>query len=802
MRILIKTHRVNFMNYLTNLLKKDFQISSKGKEILLECITIGLLIFLGIFWKWFNLVALIVSAVFILIDRSGKSSYFLFFLFPLIYIFRVKVNETYYLSYLSAFLVLVLSIEILKKLKNKTTKLNIPLTIILGVLSLYVLIFSVKKDTHTMLLSFLLGSILIYVLSYFKEDLDFKESSFAFLLGIVFSIFIGCFWKINSRLQEFIPMYYVNGFSRLTGASLNTNVFALDLVVLFSLFIALFAQKRISLVFYPVFMVISFLIPMLLGKSSFIVYLVLLVVTIVTIIARKDKFWWVGLIFVAITIVLMFLLEFKRMVILLDRLNIKIGNIEIVDGNIEVANPGNNKTSSSAPNLDYLTTGRFDIIKTYLSNMINIPMSLILGNGLDFSYLTICGGSSNGFVMGPHSAYIECVYSLGLIGTILLLVYVVFLMRNFNKKMFSIPFAITLLPVLLFATSLSFFGYRLFTYLLLSLICLKPVSCSNTSSCTTSDLNQGEKNMKEKNDEITLKKLAVLTPAYNRETLLARCFESLKKQTNKNFKWYVVDDGSTDGTEKVVKDFAKHKDNGFEIQYIKKENGGKHTALNVGLKEICEKYVTILDSDDQFTENAVEEIMKDIPLIDDNPKICGLGYLRVEPNLNVIGRKYTEDGIVESFIEQRYNRNTYGDKCEVFKTDILKQYPFPEIEGERFLSESTVWCKMSGPFKMMFFNKGLYICEYQPNGLSDGVHKRLFKNPKGAALCYKEMSQKDFIFKLRVKYTIAYIVYSLAAGYSFKQIKQNHPDNKFLIGLLYLPSKLYYKKQSQKYSAK
>lgn len=294
--------------------------------------------------------------------------------------------------------------------------------------------------------------------------------------------------------------------------------------------------------------------------------------------------------------------------------------------------------------------------------------------------------------------------------------------------------------------------------------------------------------------------LAVLTPTYNRGQLLERCYNSLVKQTNKNFIWYVIDDGSKDETEEIIDKFKKSNEEkkDFRIVYIKKENGGKHSALNVGLKEINEEFVVILDSDDLLKENAVETILNDVVEVE-NEKFCGLGYLKLDLENNIVGKPYTSDGVVDTFINQRYNKNTFGDKCEVFKTKILKKFPFPEFDGENFVSEATVWCKMSGKYVMKFFNKGIYNCEYQPDGLTASVHKRLFNNPNGAVACYKELSSRDFKFSLRIKYTIAYIVYGLSAGMSLKQMKENHEQNKFLITILYLPAKIYFRKIQRKY---
>lgn len=74
-----------------------------------------------------------------------------------------------------------------------------------------------------------------------------------------------------------------------------------------------------------------------------------------------------------------------------------------------------------------------------------------------------------------------------------------------------------------------------------------------------------------------MKTVAVLTPAYNRCDLLDRLYASLKAQTDKDFIWVVIDDGSTDGTEEYFSSLEKNSD--FQIVYHKKENGGKHKRL-------------------------------------------------------------------------------------------------------------------------------------------------------------------------------------------------------------------------------
>ena len=101
--------------------------------------------------------------------------------------------------------------------------------------------------------------------------------------------------------------------------------------------------------------------------------------------------------------------------------------------------------------------------------------------------------------------------------------------------------------------------------------------------------------------------LTVFTPAYNRASTLPRTYESLCDQECKEFIWLIVDDGSTDETASLVKEWQK-KENGFEIQYIYKKNGGMHTAHNVAYENIHTELNVCIDSDDRMAKGAVKKI--------------------------------------------------------------------------------------------------------------------------------------------------------------------------------------------------
>lgn len=102
--------------------------------------------------------------------------------------------------------------------------------------------------------------------------------------------------------------------------------------------------------------------------------------------------------------------------------------------------------------------------------------------------------------------------------------------------------------------------------------------------------------------------ITIFTPAYNRAYSLHLCYESMLRQENKNFKWLIVDDGSTDNTKELVEEWIQ-KDNGFEIQYVYKKNGGMHTAHNTAYELIDTELNVCIDSDDYLADGAIEKIV-------------------------------------------------------------------------------------------------------------------------------------------------------------------------------------------------
>lgn len=257
--------------------------------------------------------------------------------------------------------------------------------------------------------------------------------------------------------------------------------------------------------------------------------------------------------------------------------------------------------------------------------------------------------------------------------------------------------------------------------------------------------------------------ITVLTPTFNRGGRLQSLWNSLQKQTVKDFEWLVVDDGSTDGTKNLITQLQEKSD--FPIRYIYKNNGGKHTALNVGIQTICSELIFIVDSDDCVTDDAVESILKIHKKYRSQNNICGYAFLRAFPDGKINGKKFDVDEKIGSYIDVRVNGDDTGaDKAEVFKTHCLKEFPFPEYPNEKFLGEDLVWVRMARKYEMVHINKAIYVGNYLEDGLTNNRRKHNIASPIGCMHRAEEFMESDLKTRYRIKGGLQYIVYGRFAG--------------------------------------
>lgn len=244
--------------------------------------------------------------------------------------------------------------------------------------------------------------------------------------------------------------------------------------------------------------------------------------------------------------------------------------------------------------------------------------------------------------------------------------------------------------------------------------------------------------------------LTVFTPTYNRKHTLSLGYNALKRQTNKNFIWLIIDDGSTDGTESLVRAWQSE-DTGFEIQYIYKPNGGLHTAYNVAIENIKTELCVCIDSDDYMPDDAVDKI---------------LNYWEKNHSENIagfIGRDYYPDGrligdpfpnvevvhIVELVDKYKYK----GDTKMVLRTKLLKEVaPQPTYNGEKNFNPIylMILIDYKYPFKLM--NENLCFVEYAETGMSNNIFKQYVNSPNSfAALRISNIKSPHASFRFKLK---------------------------------------------------
>lgn len=229
--------------------------------------------------------------------------------------------------------------------------------------------------------------------------------------------------------------------------------------------------------------------------------------------------------------------------------------------------------------------------------------------------------------------------------------------------------------------------------------------------------------------------LTIFTPAYNRAHTLPRTYESLCKQSCKEFVWLIVDDGSTDNTAEIVHDWQS-KDNGFEIQYIYKENGGMHTAHNTAYENITTELNVCIDSDDMMAVDAVQKILSKWEEVKDGG-YAGIIGLDADFDGNIIGKGFPND-LTETSVIDYYTKGGAGDKKMVYRTDIINKYPpYPVFEGEKYVSLAYKYRLIDQDYKLAVLDEVLCNVEYQADGSSNNMLHQYIKNPRGFAFWRK-----------------------------------------------------------------
>lgn len=260
----------------------------------------------------------------------------------------------------------------------------------------------------------------------------------------------------------------------------------------------------------------------------------------------------------------------------------------------------------------------------------------------------------------------------------------------------------------------------------------------------------------------------VFTPTFNRAHTLGRVYGSLAAQTFRDFEWLVVDDGSTDGTAELIRGWAAAAS--FPIRYQSQPNSGKHVAFNRATRAASGRLFTVADSDDAFLPATLERFAfhwHSIPQEQRN-SFAGVTCLCQDESGRLIGKRYPFDPTDSNLLEVYYRYGVRQEQWSVYRTDVLREFPYPEVPGEKFVLEGLVWSQIARKYKARFVNEPLRIY-YQ--GEPDQLSRRKPKADTLAAMFFAHMLNDDIDW---LRYS-PYEFWRAAAFYGYHSLLTRKP---------------------------
>lgn len=276
--------------------------------------------------------------------------------------------------------------------------------------------------------------------------------------------------------------------------------------------------------------------------------------------------------------------------------------------------------------------------------------------------------------------------------------------------------------------------------------------------------------------------LTIYTPVYNKAATIQRTFDSLVAQTNHDFEWIVINDGSSDGSDDIIKSFSSTL---LNWRYIKKENGGLSSVMNLAAQEASGKFILRLDGDDYLRDDAVQKILDSLDQEDvDSGDIGAVVFLTCYENGEIVGFHPFSEITKCAFYDYRNKYKAVGDRAEVFKTEVFKAFPMPQFEKETFCSESIVWNRISDFYSAIYIPQSIYVREYADNSITAQGAPIRIRNPKGCQLALADILNRPCCFSIFLKESINYFRYSLHSNYSLKKLVKDIPVSSLIIGIV------------------
>lgn len=249
--------------------------------------------------------------------------------------------------------------------------------------------------------------------------------------------------------------------------------------------------------------------------------------------------------------------------------------------------------------------------------------------------------------------------------------------------------------------------------------------------------------------------LTIFTPTFNRAYTLHLCYESLKRQTSKDFVWLIIDDGSTDDTRELIENWISQ--GSISIQYHYQENQGMHGAHNTAYELIDTELNVCIDSDDYMADDAVENITRFWKEYGSND-YAGIIGLDANPNGKVIGTMMPERVKESKLTDLHAKYKVTGDKKLVYRSELTRKTPpYPIFPGEKYCPLSYKYILIDQEQPLLIMNKVLCHVEYLADGSSMNIIKQYRKNPQGFSFFRKVAMKYAPTLKEKFRESIHYV---------------------------------------------
>lgn len=283
--------------------------------------------------------------------------------------------------------------------------------------------------------------------------------------------------------------------------------------------------------------------------------------------------------------------------------------------------------------------------------------------------------------------------------------------------------------------------------------------------------------------------LTVITPTYNRAGYLIKLAKSLTYlEEHVRFEWVVVDDGSSDNTLEVLNEIKRNYKGIMRV--LRKENGGKHTALNLAFDAAKGDYLMVVDSDDYLSEDAGEFLADKIELAKNSHGIIGFSGRRGYPGGIVIGSKFKKLVYYCTPIDFRYRYKVKGDMAEVFEREALGNLRFPIFDKEKYCPEDWLWNRLGQKGDFIYTDEIIYICDYLEGGITDTIRSLRRQSSVLFTGYYEELASYNLnsrsLLKAQINYCRFYPFMLVKKGLKSTEYYRSIPWWVKLLGKAYL----------------